>query len=701
MRSGDRRCFNKGTLFVLTLSAAAQDDSLACGLPRRNENKARGSSSSEAKYGTEFSTHCDRCAACCAVNPCVVAPPAYAQRYLGAINGQVQDSSGAAIPGAEVTATETSTHFITTVKSDAAGTFTLPALNPGTYALTVTADGFAKSTRQGVLLTAGQLQAVQIALNPGSTSEVVEVQAENSLLDNGSPNIATTLSQQEVTNLPNVGRNPFVLATLGVGVTSGAYFQSKASQFTQPFSGVAVQISSEGNAGHNRLTLDGIPDDPPERFSGATYTGFTPSPEAVQEVKVQTSIFDAQVGHGNGTVTNTVVRSGSNRLHGAAYYVFQDTYLNANTFERVPNQNLAFGGSVAPTRRVNDQLSQTGAVLSGPVFLPKLYNGRDKTFFMVSYERFLSHSALTFNSRVPTAAERTGDFSGLCNTFNAAGLCTSGIQIYDPQSPLDATGNRTVSFANNRIPQGRFDAAGSALMSYYPMPNVPSSTAQSTFNYISNQTSYRSSYPSFIVRVDQQFGQKDKVNAIFFTAGLTQSYPLQGFPKSIGPSGYGYSVYRNTKGGSLDEVHQFSSTMVLDSRFGLVYHPFGLMYPGSQNFNLGSINVANNNLPYTSFPGLGMSDSYSGLAAGAGGQISESTTGSLEEILSKTFGHHTVRFGFEGNLLRYNVQTHRAASASSISRGSSRNRITPRPPQPREIPWPPCYLAHTPMAPIT
>lgn len=582
--------------------------------------------------------------------------PMHAQRYLGSINGQVQDSTGAKVPGAEVTVVESSTRFTTKVTTDGSGTFTLPALNPGTYTVTVTAAGFATETRRGVLLTAGQLQEVDVDLKAGATGEVVEVQAQNALLDNGSPNIATTLSQQEVTDLPNVGRNPFVLATLGVGVTSGAYFQSKASQFTQPFSGVAVQISSEGNAGHNRLTLDGIPDDPPERFSGVTYTGFTPSPEAVQEVKVQTSIFDAQVGHGNGTVTNTVVRNGTNNLHGAAYYVFQNTYLNANTYERVPNQNLPYGGSVAPSRRTNDQLSQTGAVLSGPVVLPKIYNGRDKTFFMVSYERFLSHSALTYNSRVPTQAERAGDFSGLCNTFNAAGLCTAGIQIYDPQSPLDANGNRSAYFANNRIPQSRFDPAGAALMSYYPLPNISGANAQSTLNYISNQTSYRSSYPSFIVRVDQQVGQKDKLNAIFFTAGLTQSYPLQGFPKGIGPTGYGYSVYRNTKGGSLDEVHQFSSTMVLDSRFGLVYHPFGLVYPGSQNFDLGSINIAGGNYPYTSFPGVAMSDSYSGLAAGAGGQISESTTGSLEEILSKTFGRHTVRFGFEGNLLRYNVQ---------------------------------------------
>src|ERR1019366_7714673 len=193
-------------------------------------------------------------------------------------------------------------------------------------------------TITGVVLTAGETQNVDFRLKLGTANESVEVVADTMLLDSGSANIATTLSNEEVTELPNTGRNPFVMATLAAGVFnggSGGYFQGKSSQFTNPFSGVTVQIVSDGNGGHNRPTLDGIPDDPAERFSGAGYSGFVPSPEAVQEVKVQSSIFDAQVGHGNGTVTNTVVRSGTNKIHGAAYYVFQDTYINANTAAKV------------------------------------------------------------------------------------------------------------------------------------------------------------------------------------------------------------------------------------------------------------------------------------------------------------------------------------------------------------------------------
>lgn len=582
-----------------------------------------------------------------------VATGSQAQRYLGSIQGEVKDSTGAVIPNVQVTAEESSTHFTSTVNTNNAGAYAFPSLNPGTYTITVTGSGFRSETHTGLILTAGALQQSDFDLQTGASTEVINISAaQTSLLDSGSPNLATTLSTQEVTDLPNNGRNPFVMATMAAGITTGAYMLTKSSQFTNPFSGVAVQVVASGNGGHNRLTLNGIPDDPAERLSGASYTGFVPSPEAVQEVKVQTSIFDAQIGHGNGTVTNTVVRTGTNKLHGAAYYVFQNTYLNANSYEKVPNQNAA----INPTPRNNDQLSQTGLVIDGPVYIPKIYDGRNKTFFMVSFERYASHAAINYSSRVPTAAERGGDFSALCTGgFNSAGLCQAGIQIYDPTSPVDATGNRSVYFPNNNI-ASRITSTGAALLAYLPSPNVPGTTALSNPNYISSQTAYPSTYPSFIVRVDHAISSKNTVSAILFRSGLTQNYPMQGFPKGIGPTGYGYNVYRNNRGGSIDDVHQFSSSLVLDSRLGVLWHPFGLVYPGNQNFDLSSLGISSAGLPYVTFPGISFSDSYSGLAAGAGGQISTNMTAALSEILTKTIGHHTLRLGFEGNLIRYNVQ---------------------------------------------
>jgi len=578
---------------------------------------------------------------------------AMAQRYLGAIGGEVSDSSGAKVPGAAVKAVESSTNFTTNVTTGADGAYLMPALQPGTYEVTVTAPGFRVEIETHLVLTAGQTLRVDMSLTPGAAKEeTIMVSSEAPLIDTSSPTIATTLSTQEVTDLPNEGRNPYVMVTLSAGTisTTGNYFTAKSSQFTNPYSGTAVAVITDGSSGHNRLTLDGMPNDAAERFSGNSYTNFVPSPEAVQEVKVENGMFDAQIGHGNGTVTNTVVRTGANKVHGAAYYVFENTYLDANTYEKVALHQP----------RNNNQINQTGLVIDGPVVLPKLYNGRDKTFFMFSFERYATHTAINYNSRVPNSSELAGDFSGLCSAFNSSGLCTSGVQLYVPNSPVDVNGNRTQYYVNNNIASA-MNATGKAFATYLPAPNVSGSNSLTNPNYISTETSYPSTYPSFIGRFDHSFGQNNKLNVIGFRSGLTQNYPLQGFPKGIGPTnsstGYGYNVFRNNRGGSVDDVQMFSSTLALDSRFGLIYHPFGLVYPGNANFSLSSLNMTTTGLPYNTFPGEWMnSDGYAGLAPGAGGQISTDALGSVDEIVSKVWGRHSVRFGFEGNMSRYNVQ---------------------------------------------
>lgn len=580
----------------------------------------------------------------------------HAQRYLGGMSGRITDTTGAAIPGAKVVAEATDTHYKTSVLTGKDGGYTISGLQPGTYSLAVSAKSFSGQKQVGIIVTAGQVEQVNFKLKPGTAVQTVEVSAQSPLINTSSPDIATTFSTQQVKDLPSNGRNPFVLATLAPGVVdraSGGYFQGKSSQFTNPFSGVAVQITTNGNAGHNRLTLDGIPDDPAERFSGATYTGFVPSPEAVQEVKVEYGIVDAQIGHGNGTVTNTVIRSGTNHYHGALYYVFQNTHLNANDYEKVPNQNNP--NPKLRTPRNNDQVQQTGAVLAGPVIIPKLYNGRNKTFFMVSFERYHTHEGINYSTRVPTAAELKGNFAGLCSQFNSQGLCVNGVQLYNPNSPVDANGNRIEYFPYNNIAP-YMNSAGKAFASYFPSPNVTNSNALTDPNYISSQTSYPSSYPSFIVRIDQAIGTKNKLNGILFWSGLTQNYPLEGFDKGIPPGGFGYNVYRDNHGGSIGDVQQISNTMVLDSRFGVISHPFGLTYPGNSNFDLSSVHINGTGLPYKTFPGENMADGYAGLASGAGGQISSDTVGSLSEILTKTWGPHTVRFGYQGEVNRYNVE---------------------------------------------
>ena len=583
-----------------------------------------------------------------------------AQQYLGTLSGSVSDATGAKVVGASVTATDVTTKFETKAVTNGSGDYTIPFLTPDTYSVTVASPGFRPEKRTDIVLTAGGIVQVDFSLKAGAETQSVVVTADTQLLDTTSGNLATTFLTEEVTDTPNVGRNPFVLSTLAAGVYSagsGGYMQGKASTFTNPFSGAAVQVDSNGSSGHNRLTLDGVPDDPSERFSGSSYTGFVPSPESVQEVKVQTALYDAQFGHGDGVVTNTVLRTGSSKFHGAAYDVFRNTYMNANTYERVPTQTTAPAGS-ALTPRGSDQWQQPGGVFDGPIFIPHIYNGREKTFFMVAYEYLQLHQLLPYTSLVPTTTGGTtgkgmvgGDFSSLCSAFNSNGVCTSGLQIYDPTSVASGTGNRT-PFAGNIIPSGRINPAGAALMAAFPAPN---STLSPTVNYISTHTSVPNRYYSFVTRVDHQFSEKQHLDATFFKAVLHQFEPNEGFPTAIGPTGTGYTVYRNNEGGSIEDSYVFSPTLVLNARVGVVYHPFGLVYPGN-TFNLSTINISGTGLPYQSFPGTSATDSYSGLAAGNTGQISEDTLGSTSAMVAKTIQRHSLRIGFEGNLSRYNVQ---------------------------------------------
>ena len=591
----------------------------------------------------------------------------HAQQYLGTLTGQVKDATGANVPNAEVSATDVVTHFTTKTVTNDTGGYSIPFLTPDEYSITITAKGFRPESRTGIALTAGGNVDTDFSLKIGSQSESVEVTADAQLLDTSSANLATTFSTKEVTDTPNIGRNPFVLSTLAANVYSGNYMQGKASGFTNPFSGTAVQISADGSSGHNRITLDGIPDDPAERLSGASYTGFVPSPEAVQEVKIQTALYDAQYGHGNGVITNTVLRSGSNQYHGSGYFVFRNTYMDANTYERVPTQNAT---GAARTPRVNDTWTQPGFVLDGPLSIPHVYNAKDKTFFMVAYERIQLHQPLPYQSLVPTVTgtnpltgatdggEVGGDFSALCSAFSAAGVCLpgKGQQIYDPTSVTAGNGNRT-PFAYNIIPSNRINAAGAALLSYFPAPN---STFSPTVNYISSNTTEPNKYFSVVTRIDHSFSDRHKINATFFKDILNQLEPNEGFAKNIGPStatngGDGYTVYRNNEGGSVDDVFAISPTLVVDSRFGVIYHPFGLVYPGNV-FNLSSIGINGTNLPYQSFPNTTASDSYAGLAGGADGQISEDTLGSASLLVAKTLQRHSLRVGFDGNMSRYNVQ---------------------------------------------
>lgn len=567
----------------------------------------------------------------------LISLPGAAQEYLASISGTITDSTGAVIPGAAIIAENAATHFTSSAVTNQKGEYTIPFLTPGMYSVTVQAKGFQKATQIGIQLHASDKNQTNLKLSVGSDTQSVQVTADTTLLDTGTASLGQVIDSREVTDLPNNGRNPFVTATLTAGTYSGNFVTGSPSQYNQPYSGTASQMQIGGIGNAHRLELNGMPDDAPERLSAVTYTDFVPSPEAVQEVNSQTLLVDAQYGHSDGAVINTIVKTGQNQFHGAIYYILQNTDMNANSYQK----------NLAGLSRSVDRWQQPGFVLDGPVYVPRLYNGRDRTFFTVAFERIQTDTPNPFTAWVPTAAERAGDFSAL--------LQNSGIQLYNPNSPVDSNGNRTQMFANNDISQ-YINPVAAAIIKYYPAPNATATG----YNYVSPDDTIKDHYWSIITRVDHQLNPSQKLTGLFFRSVRNQLYPTQGFP--IGGIGSpGYTHFRKDTGASLDWVSIFSPSLVLDSRVGFVYHPFSLTYygTGTDLTKLGLPNSLATALPVQTVPGVSFSGGVIGYRnlQGGGGQYSQANNISWTEVLSKSLGRHSLKAGMEFAGLRYDVDT--------------------------------------------
>ncbi len=577
------------------------------------------------------------------VSSFLLAVPLLAQQYRATITGKITDPAGSAVPNADVTVTGAGTNFITTSKSDASGNYAVPFLAPGTYSVKISAPGFAAAVRNGIELHAGDKTQVDMPLQLGQTSQSVTVQASGELLQTATASVGQVIDSRETRDLPVLGRNPFMLATLATGVQSGLYGSTnvgKPSGYGRPFDGAAAQMSIGGIGSRYLVLLDGIPDDPEERASAAIYVGFVPSPEAVEEVTVQTNLYDAQYGHTSGAVLNTVLRGGTNQLHGTLYEYFRNTVMDANTFD-----SNAAGTPVSVVH-----WNQPGLMFAGPVFLPKVYNGKDKTFFMVSWERVWNVNPNPYTGSVPTLAERMGNFSGLTQSNGQP------ITIYDPLSTQLVNGQYVrTPFPGNIIPSNRINPVGQALLNYYPLPNLPG-TAGGFNNYVNTPDSQEDQYNSTAVRIDHQISDNQKLAGVWFRNVRNQLNPAAGFPYPATPStsaGSGYNVTRNNYGGSIDWTDVLSPSTVVDIRYGMVYHPFGLGYFGD-NFNLATLGFPASliaQLPHQTFPGVGVSNGYSSIAS-ASSQYSTTNDHDLSGVISKSHGGHTIKTGGEFFVMR-------------------------------------------------
>src|SRR5215469_12884406 len=338
---------------------------------------------------------------------------AYAQGY-GTIVGTITDPSGAMVPNATVRVTNEGTAQSRETTTNTQGYYVSPSLPPASYSVTVEASGFGQSARKGVILQADQTQTVNFAVSLESANQAITVEAPVAQVDTSTATLSEVVDQRRVVELPLNGRNAATLALITAGTTLAPASADEGSSKTFP---VAVTISANGSRQNQAgFRLDGA-------NNNDIYTNVNqpfPFPDAVQEFSVQTSNYSARYGGNAGGVVNIVTKSGENELHGNLFEFNRNAVFNARDF---------FAAQRDPLKR-----NQFGGTLGGPLTIPGLYHGKDKTFFFMGYQGTrIRNSALGGNNAyVPTAGNLNGDFSALLDASNPNNPLHKRVVITDP-----------------------------------------------------------------------------------------------------------------------------------------------------------------------------------------------------------------------------------------------------------------------------
>jgi Carboxypeptidase regulatory-like domain/TonB dependent receptor len=441
----------------------------------------------------------------------LISSRSFAQVATAELSGTVMDSSGAVVTNAKVTARNVATNIAHSTVSGKSGDYVLTDLPPGDYTIAVDATGFRKLEQGGISLQINQQAQLNLTLQVGQATEVVQVTGHPPLLETESSTVGTVVNKQLVNDLPLNGRNFVQLAILSPGVNGVGYSASGTIMSgTRPDDRrPASNIFSNGNReGDNDFLYDGIDDN--ERLTLSIT--LRPPVEAVQEFKIQTNLYSADIGRNSGAVVDVITKSGTNDLHGSAFEFIRNSAVDARTyFNRVGSQFPAF------------RLNQFGGSLGGPVVLPKIYHGRNRTFFFFDYEGYRNASQLFILGNVPTVRERAGDFGELLpNTL-----------IYDPlttkSNPNVPGGLIRTPFANNQIPKARWDPVSAKMINAYPSP-----TSSGRFNNYSSNRIQAQNWNQGDVRVDEQITQKDSLFARYSIQNtltiVPSTYPVTTIP---------------------------------------------------------------------------------------------------------------------------------------------------------------------------
>ena len=536
----------------------------------------------------------------------------------GSIVGTVTDNTGAVVAKADVEVTNLGTNITVHAESGTAGEFTISGLQPATYRVSVQAAGFRKAVAETVTLTVAQTARVNVALVPGAVTETVEVQASAVGLDTDSSSVSQLISQTQVEQLPLNGRNFLNLLFIGAGAvqTNGEQGQMRQGE------GNAISIDG-GRPTSNNYTLDGLVNTDTALNTPAVIL----SQDAIREFKVQSETYSAEYGFSANQI-NIVSKSGTNQLHGTVFEFLRNDAFDAKA---------PFQSEIGKLRQ-----NQFGFVVGGPIYIPKVYDGRNKTFFLVNYEGWRIRNGINQNTfNVPDPTQLSGDFS--TSGLNPIGpLCTpSATQFCLPIDP--ETG---APFPGNVIPPNRFSRLANVALNakLFPAPNCIGCPSNYRLITTLPNTTDQETY-----KLDQQLG---RLGSVFFRY-TTSKYANQNINGSVTvPFGVG-TFNEKTESWMISHQKNIGSHMINSFRFGRL-EPIsiqgGIPAPTSDVTALGLTGVFQDLPGYArSYPGISL-QGINGASFGSQGNdatTSDIPTWEFADSLSMIHGKHTVTAGFD------------------------------------------------------
>ena len=557
---------------------------------------------------------------------------ALAQLDQGTITGVVQDASGAVIGGASVTLTNVDVGLVLKSKTDGAGIYVFSPVKIGDYTVSVSAPGFQTTTQTNLHLSLQQRLNVAITLQPGAATETVTVTTEEPLMQTQESSVGQTIDNKAINSIPLNGRNWVFIAQLAAGAAppEGSRGAGKGD------------FNANGQrAEENNFILDGIDNNANvvDFYNGASFV-VQPVPDALAEMKVQTSDYSAEFGHSAGAVVNASIKSGTNNYHGSLWEYLRNTAFDIHDWD---NEQLP----VAPYHE-----NQFGATLGGPIFKNKLFLFGDAQATRVRF-------AETTTDSVPTALERTGDFSEILNG-NLTG--NSPVQLYYQTAnaaPVAITNNCMVTSSNCTSSQGlgiALNPTAVKMLGYYPLPNANGGKLYN--NYVVQRPILDDVF-QWDLRADWNIGSKD-------TAYSRHSYwnEVGYHPPPLGNildgGGFGDDGKQKDLGQSFmaSETHIFSQTVTNEARFGFTYLHTGFQHPNASNLGFAA-SVGFGGIPSAPLNGGLPAVSVSGISGF--GSPTWSTTDEHENVyqiidnITKIAGNHALKAGVSFESIRFST----------------------------------------------